>query len=106
LQNKPTKIFSKSTPSDQSDAPEHPINMAMFVSGLGPQEDLAQHIEAILNMCEAVKESLLKLLQDCSLTVHCSYSVRQEGGWTITPYLSHRMASLPLEYVFSIDIAK
>ena len=80
--------------------------MVMFASGLGPEEDLARHIEAILDMCEAVKEPLLKLPNDCRLIVQCNYLVRQEGGWTITPHLSQRMASLPLEYVFSIDTTK
>lgn len=103
LDTKPTKIVLKGTPTEQADVPQHPLHMAIFASGLGVEAELEKHIESILDMCERRKETLLELLQDCRITVHCSYFVHDQGGWTISRELCQRMASLPLEFVFSIE---
>ena len=99
----PTRIISKGTPSGQADFPEHPINMAMFASGVGVEEELEVHIEQLVSLCEQGKDALEELLQNCRLTIHCSYFIQQQGGWRVSPELCRRMASLPIEFVFNVE---
>jgi len=102
----PTKIILKGTPTDQTDFPENPINMAMFASGVRVEEHLELHIERLLALYEQRKDALEELLQNCRLVIHCSYLVQQQGGWTISPELCRRMASVPIEFVFNVEPLK
>jgi len=99
----PSRIFVKGSPTGQADFPEHPLNIAMFGSPLAFEENLESHLDAILAICEQREDTLLSLTEDCKINVHCTYLIHDEGGWTLTPDLCRRMASLPVEYVFAIQ---
>lgn len=103
LGTEPSKVIVKGTPTGQRDFPEHPLHIAMFMSQLAFEERLEKHLTAVLDICERIKEPLFTLTQDCRITVHCTYLVHEEGGWTITQELCRRMASLPFEYTFAVQ---
>ncbi len=99
----PSRITIKGTPTGQPGFPEHPLHIAIFSSHLGVDQRLQKHLEAVLDICDRVKVPLATLVENCRVTVHCTYLVRQDGGWTISPELCRRMAALPIEYVFAVE---
>lgn len=100
---RPNKIVSKGTPTGQSLVAQHPVNMAIFPSGLDIGEELQTHIEALVSFCEQRKDAIMELLKDCRMTIHCSYTVEAQGGWQLSPDLCQRMASLLIEFVFNVE---
>ena len=100
----PTKIVLKGSPTNQLNVPEHPLHMAMFASNLCQEAELDKHIECVLDLCELHQASLLELKESCRITVHCSYIVHNEGGWTMSAQLCKRMGSLPLKFILVWNI--
>jgi len=100
---KVSKIIFKGTATGRSETPHHPSHIAIFASGLSVEEPLENHLEALLNMCEAVREPLSRLLEVCGISIHCSYRVQSEGGWTLSHSLCQRMASFLFKYLFSVE---
>ena len=99
----PTKLIRKGDATGNKQVPYHPLHIAMFGSGLGTNEELEVHLDAILGACEARKDLFAGLVQDCRIVVHCSYSVHDQGGWTISAELCKRMASTALDFVFNVE---
>jgi hypothetical protein len=97
-----SQIVVKGTPTEQGDLSEHPFHIAMFTSP-NVEHRLERHLASLLRICEQRQAKLLSLMQNCKIHVHCTYLVYNEGGWTLTPDLCRRMASLPIEYVFTVD---
>jgi hypothetical protein len=103
LELEPSKIFVKGTPTGQANFSEHPFHIAIFQFPLDFEERLERHLAAVLGICEQRQEKLLSLAQHCKIHLHCTYLVREEGGWTLTQDLCRRMALLPMDYVFAIE---
>lgn len=103
LELEPSTIVVKGTPTGEANFPEHPFHIAMFTSSIEPKERMEKHLAAVLGICEQRQDKLLLLTETCKISVHCTYLIHEEGGWTLTQDLCRRMASLPVEYVFAIQ---
>ena len=103
LQIEPSKIFTKGDLVGTDETSRHPLNIVMFSSGVGTDKELEKHIEAILDFCEPRKKHFRELKRSCRSVIHCSYYVGDQGGWTLSPRLCRRMASMSLEFVFNVE---
>ena len=102
----PTKSFIKGTPTDERDGALHPCHIAMFALETETHASLEAQLEAILAICEPIKYKLVKMTAACEVSIFCDYLMETDGGWTISPELSRRMAALPVEYVFNVERKK
>lgn len=102
----PTQSFVKGTPTGDRDGALHPCHIAMFTLETETDASLEAQLEAILAICEPIKYKLVKMTATCEVSIFCDYLMETDGGWTISPELSRRMAALPLHYVFSVEPKK
>jgi uncharacterized protein DUF4279 len=103
---KPTQSFVKGTPTGERDLPLHPCHIAMFALETETDASLEAQLEAIITICEPIKYKLVKMTATCGVSIFCDYWMETDGGWTISPELSRRMAALPVEYVFNVEPKK
>jgi hypothetical protein len=102
----PTQSFVKGTPTGERDGALHPCHIAMFTLETETDASLEAQLEAIIAICEPIKYKLVKMTATCGVSIFCDYLMKTDGGWTISPELSRRMAALPVEYVFSVEEKK
>jgi len=105
LRLEPAELIIMGSPTGHDKPPLHPYHLVRFDSGLQPNERLEKQLEAVLEVAEGRAAAFSTLAANCRLTVYCSYSVREYGGWTISNELCRRMAKMPFEYVFGVSCA-
>ena len=102
---KPTRSHDAGDPVTRRrpDAPKRDRALWLLGSGVEQTAPLDQHIAAVLDFVDAHREGLDAIRDQCEIDIFCGiFSGGGQGGFTLEPDLSRRIAQAGLAVIFDI----
>ena len=101
----PTKTYDAGDPVSQRrpNTPKRDRAMWLRKSGLDEAKLLDRHIEVLLDVIDDRREQFEAIRQECEISIFCGiFSSGGQGGFTLEPELTRRVADLRLAVGFDI----